>query len=323
VDIEDLLYALFVVKFPLWERLKNGPANGLLHTWNVVSNYSQATPTDSTITIATDTTTATADTGQYAQKQTSNIATLLEQRGVTFKEQFAVAQSGMTYNPETRELENGILRLKDLAQRLLFQGNMSQSTGTASNEFGAYNTAGFDGLRMICGGLGTYNASAVRVNQDLVNKTIVQSMNSVVARVMNNGGTTSLAVLSATADAALMDEQEGKQRVFGSGELIPGVPVTTVATAGGNIPLVPVPGLNAGGHYLRTSDSIDVEDILMLDESMITRRWLGSPDINVLELPAGISGALTRTYLIFTFFGLEVADGGLFQGKVRIPQTLS
>lgn len=32
VDIEDYLWALFVTEFPFWERINNGPANGLLHT---------------------------------------------------------------------------------------------------------------------------------------------------------------------------------------------------------------------------------------------------------------------------------------------------
>lgn len=323
VDIEDQLYSLFVLDFPLWEMLPDGPANGLLHTWNTISAPNQSAVTDSTITVATETTASTVDTGQYKQLQTANIATFLEQRGISMKEQAAVTQSGMTYNPETQEIKNGYTRLKDVIQRQMFQGNFAVSTGTATNENGLYNTAGMDGLRLIAGGLGAYNSSAVRLDQDSTGKTILQGINTVSARTSNNGGHSSLVSLSNTAQAALMDEQEGKQRVFGSNEIIPGLKVMSVQTQAGELPLLPVPGLNAIGHYNRTSDSVDVEDVFVLDASMIYRRWLGSADINVIELPAGVSGALTRTYLIFAFIGLQVIDAGLFQGKVRIPQTLT
>lgn len=323
VDIEDMLYSLFVLDFPLWEMLRDGPANGLLHTWNAITSSGQSAVTDSTITVATDTTVGPADTGQYKQLQTANIASFLEQRGVSMKEQFAVSQSGMTYNPETQEIENGYTRLKDVIQRQMFQGNFAVSAGTASNEDGLYNTAGMDGLRLITGGLGTYSTLATRLDQDKTNKTILQGINTVSARASNNGGHTNLVSLSNTAQAALMDEQEGKQRVFDKTEIIPGLSVMSVQTQAGELPLLPVPGLNAIGQYLRTSDSLPVEDIYVLDTHTIYRRWLGSADINVVELPAGVSGALTRTYLIFAFCGLQVADIGQFQGKVRIPQTLN
>lgn len=322
VDIEDLIAALFVQRFPWWDRLNDGPANGLKHTYNTVT--AAGAQSDSAMTLATETTAASDDTSTFVQGQTTNIATFLQRRGVSFKERAAVAQSGMAYNPETQEIEDGLTYMRARIQKELFQGNFAVSSGAgATTELGANNTNGFDGLRIVTGGLGTFNASAVRVDADLRGGSIAQAINTAAARIENNGGMASAVVLSSTAKAAIMDEQEGKQRAVEKIEIIPGVSVSSVNTTSGPLPLIGVPGTNAIGHYTRTGDGKDVEDIYVLDESMLYRRWIYSRDITVLEIPAGVAGALTQTYLIFHFCGLQVRDGGLFQGKVRIPQTLS
>lgn len=320
-DIEDIITALFVQEFPFWERLAEGQSNGLVHSWNVES--ATGSLTDSQELAATDTTAANNDTGSYARYAMTNIATLLERRGVSFKEIGAVAASGMTYNPEQEEIESGITRLTDLGQRQMFQGNFGMSnTGTASQEVGLYINDGMDGLRGIIGAQGTY-LGGIAVDQDLLGKTITQSINTAGAKVRNRGGRPSLLVMSATAKAALNDEQEGKQRFAPpQTQFIPGVNVDQVQTSVGLLPILDVPGTNALGNYNRTSDGKLVEDIYLLDERMLRRRWLISPDFTVLEIPAGVDGTLTRTYLIFNFSGLQVRDSGYFQAKIRIASTL-
>lgn len=321
VDIEDMLTAVLLQEFPFWAMVNNGPANGLLHTYNIVS--ASGTMSDSTRTLATETTTITANTSVYAQKQTTNVATFAEMRGVSFKEQYAVSQSGMTYDPEITELQMGLVAMKDTIQRELLQGNFSQSSGTATSEYGAYNAYGIDGLRMITGGLGPYTTTPNILDVDKVNKTIAQGINTVAARAGNRGAHPSWAVLSNTATAAFMDEQQALQRVVDKSEIMPGVTVKVVNTVAGDLPLLPVPGINAIGTYNRTSDGTAVEDIYVLDRQHVYRRWLGGPDINVLEIPAGVGNVLTRTFLVFHFGTLEVRDIGTLQGKARIPQTLS
>lgn len=276
---------------------------------------------DSTLALATELTATTDDTATYVQKS-APIAQFDTQRGISLKEMYAVRQSGMTYSPEGEEMMAGTIRLRALLQRMLLTGNASTSAGAgAATELGAYNAAFFDGLRMITGGLGAHNASAVRVDQDQTTKggpfTLTQAINLAAAQQIDNGGEPSVILCSATAKNALMNEQEGKQRTD-TAELIPGVQVQTVTTVAGDLPVVMIPGGAAAvGTYNRTSDSALVEDLYILDESSIYVRWLGSEDINVLEIPAGVDGKLSRRFILFGLFGLQVVDDGLFQAKVR------
>src|SRR5690348_2683556 len=147
VDLEQTITALFVTKFPWWERIAKEPSNGLKHTWNVASATGAAT--DAQLSASSDLANAQTDVGTYAQDQTVNIAILDTLRGVSLKELYAVEQYGMRYSPETEEMLLGTIRLKSLAQRLIYQGNQSVASKTATTEWGATNANGFDGLRLI------------------------------------------------------------------------------------------------------------------------------------------------------------------------------
>jgi len=283
--------------------------------------------TDTNLSASSDLSNAAADVGTYAQYQTVNIAILDTLRGVSLKELFAVQQSGMTYSPETEEMLLGTIRLKSLVQRMVLQGNQSIAAKTATTEFGSSNANGFDGLRMITGGLGTYSASATQVDQDLTAGggpfTITQAVNFAAATAMNNGANPSILWGSPIVLNKLMNEQEGKQRTPDS-QLTPGVTVQAINTVAGNLPFVFAPGSGTGstsavGTYARQSDGVTVEDLYILDESMLTFRYLGSPDIQVIEIPVGVDTQLSRRFILFIMGGLQVADNGLFQAKVRLP----
>jgi len=309
---------------------------------------------DNALNLTSDLSSATNDTGLYAQSNTVNIAIFDTLRGVSLKELFAINQSGMTYSPETEEMLLGTIRLKSLIQRQIFQGNsgaagvlslagypsswLASTRATASSELGLANAAGFDGLRMITAGgvpatLGAgsgyqtqYSTSAIAVDQDLTAGggpfTITQAVNYGAAQVMNNGGNPSILVGSPIVLNKLMNEQEGKQRT--QEDLIPGVPVMAINTVAGNLPYVYAPGSgtstnSALGTYNRASDGALVEDLYVLDESMITLRYLGSADIGVIEIPVGVDSNLSRRFILYAMMGLQIADSGLFQAKIRIP----
>lgn len=326
VDLEQTIAALFVHQFPVWDRIRKGAANGLKHTFNVSTATGAAT--DAQLTATSDLANAQTDVGTYAQEQTVNIAIFDTLRGVSLKELYAVQQSGMTYSPETEEMLLGTTRLKSLIQRQIFQGNASVSSGAgASTELGAYNVNGFDGLRLIVGGLGSYNANATRVDRDLTAGggpfSMTQGVNYAAAQAMNNGGMPSMLWGSPIALNKYMNEQEGKQRTEDQ-ELIPGVKVPAVSTVAGILPYVYAPGSgtttnSAVGTYNRTADNVLVEDVYALDETMLTLRWLGSEDIQVLEIPIGVDTQLSRRFILFGLFGLQVTDQGLFQSKLRVP----
>lgn len=325
VDLEQTITALFVTRFPWWDRIAKEPSNGLKHTWNVATASGAAT--DAQLSASNDLANAQTDVGTYAQDQTANIAILNTLRGVSLKELYAVEQSGMRYSPETEEMLLGTIRLKSLVQRMIYQGNFSVASKTATSEWGATNTNGFDGLRLIVGALGSYTGGT-QVDQDLSTGggpfTITQAVNYAAAQVLNNGGSPSVLTGSPIALNKLMNEQEGKQRANDSTTLIPGVTVPAVNTVNGNLPYVMAPGSGTGttsalGNYARQSDSVSVEDLYALDESMIVLRYLGSPDIQVIEIPIGVDTQLSRRFILFLMAGLQVRDGGLFQAKVRIP----
>lgn len=328
VDLEQTVYLLLVKEFPVFDRVRKAPANGLKHTWNVMT--ATGAGSDSQLTATTDLSNAFADTATYQQDQTINIAQFETIRGVSLKELLAVQQSGMSYSPETQEMLAGTIRLKSLIQRQMLQGNASVSAGaSATAEQGAYNANGFDGLRLITGGLGSYSSSAIQVDQDKTTGggpfSITQGVNYACAQIENNGGHPSMLWGSPIVANRLMNEQEGKQRVERE-ELIPGVKVNAVATTSGDLPIVKAPGSgtttnSALGNYNRTSDGVNVEDFYVLDESTLVLRWLGAEDPQVIEIPIGVDTQLSRRFILFYLGGLQVADAGLWQGKLRVPTS--
>lgn len=338
IDLEQTITALFLQKFPYLDRIQKEPANGIVHTWN--TETSPGSETDAQLTLANDLSVVTNDVGVYNRFAIANIAVIDTQRGISLKEQYAVAQSGMSYDVEAREIMSGMIVIRRLLQKYLFQGNFSAATvsavaQTAATEGGLYNANGFDGYRSIVGGVATayqgYGSggggqpNATIVDMDLDGEgpfSFAGAINAAIGRSADIGGETSLLVMSNSVKAKVMAEQEGKQRTQDA-ELIPGVKVTTIATMNGDLPIMTIPGAaSALGKYLRTSDAASVQDIYCLDEQHTILRYLGQPDLTVLEIPTGVDGVLSRRYIIFGMYGLQVRDMGVFQAKVRAPITV-
>jgi hypothetical protein len=102
-------------------------------------------------------------------------------------------------------------------------------------------------------------------------------------------------------------------------DVAPGVVTNAVNTVFGPLPLAIVPGDSIGTYNAANYSSNLVRDMYVLDESAISLPYLGSEGPTVLEIPVGISGQLTRLYIVFGMWGLAV-KAIPFSNKVRIKQ---
>ncbi len=67
-----------------------------------------------------------------------------------------------------------------------------------------------------------------------------------------------------------------------------------------------VPGDSIGTYTASTFSGKTVADVYVLDDNSIVLPYLGSPGPSVLEIPPGVSGQLTRLFIIYLFNGLAV-----------------
>jgi hypothetical protein len=107
-------------------------------------------------------------------------------------------------------------------------------------------------------------------------------------------------------------------------EFIPGVQVPAVMTSLGKLPIVGVPG-DAIGTYsstVFTGGTKTVADLYMINEQELQIPYLGSPGPSVIEIPPGVSGQLSRLYIVWGMFGLALLSN-LHSVKLRANQATS
>ena len=302
-DLEPMLYALFVKRFPFFDRIRKEGANGLVHAYNQQTAYGDAA-------FMTESGTVTDDTNTYA-RQTTNVAVLATRRGITLKSQFAIQQGGAGFDGLATELSGGVTAIAHKLQKTLFQGNATSSTGTAGVELGAYDVNGFDGLRKL---LGTAAAAGGPITTKGTS-SYTAAINDTVAAILNNGGNPSSIILSPTDAAAYQNELTSLIRYPGAGEVgQAGLGFGSVVTPAGALPLLAVPG-DAIGSY--TVSAVNSRDIYVVDEDTWSMPYLGSDSITTLEIPVGVGGALTRLYIMFVMYGLS-SKAPSFNGKIRV-----
>lgn len=298
IDLEPILYTLFVKTFPAYERMRKIPANGLVHSWNQLTAYGDAQ-------FMTELGTVTDDNATYV-RQNTNIAQLATRRGVTFREQLAVPAGGMGWNPQQIEIQQGITAMAHKMQKTIFQGQASNSGGTASNELGLYDANGFTGLRS------TLNtASAVNFSPYLTTTpdAFAAAIGATIVPITDaGGGVPNVVYMRAAEQQRLTDSLTSVQRSVDRTEFIPGLQVPAIATAVGLLPTMGVPGDSIGHYTASTFSNKDVADLYVLDDSTIALPYLGSPGPSVLEIPPGVSGQLTRLFIIYLFNGLAVLN---------------
>lgn len=307
-DLEPMLYALFVKRFPLFERMRKEPANGLVHAYNQQTSYGDAV-------FQTELGTVTDDVNVYA-RQTTNVAVLATRRGISLKSQFAIQQGGAAGNHGlATELAGGVTAIAHKLQKQVLQGNASTSASAGSStEIGAYDANGFDGLRKL---LGTA-ASAGNVITSKGTSSYTAAINETVAGILNNGGNPSAIVLSPTDYAAYTNELLSLVRFTGGENANPGLGLGSVATPAGALPLLAIPGDGVGSYDITAGGTTTTyRDMYVIDEDVWSMPFLGNDAITTLEIPVGVAGALTRLYIQFCMYGLA-NKAPQFNGKIRV-----
>ena len=304
-DLEPILYALFVKKFPFFERIRKEQANGLVHAFNQQTAYGDAV-------FQTETGTVTDDTNTYS-RQTSNVAVLATRRGITLKSQFAIGQGGAPGQQGlSTELAGGVTAIAHKLQKTLFQGNATTSASAgAATELGAFDANGFDGLRKV---LGTAAGTAQIVNKGTA--SYLSTINSNVASILNAGGNASAILVAPQDYAGLVNELTNLVRYNAPSQVdqAAGASFGSVVTAAGALPILAVPG-DAIGSY--TVSSVDYRDMYVVDESAWSMPYLGADSITTLEIPVGVNGSLSRLYIMYVMFGLA-NKAPQFNGKIRV-----
>jgi hypothetical protein len=305
-DLEPVLYELFVRDFPAIDMFSMEPANGLTHTYQQITGYGDAE-------FMPELGTVTDDKSAY-NRETTNIAILATRRGVSLKSQFATIQSGSGFNPEQLELTGGLRAIGHKLQYQIFSGHSTDSGGLSSNELGAYDANAFTGLRSI---LNTARAKNVDPYAGTP-EDMRQAWNKACVEIMQISPGRPTVIFMSPVDKEVFDAAQDKNVRY-INELVNvavGVNTNVVNTVFGALPLFPLPGDSIGA-YTAVSPAESVRDSYILDMSSISLPYLGSEGITTLEIPTGVSGQLTKMYILFGMWGLA-AKAPTYSNKVRI-----
>lgn len=292
-DLEPLIFAAFVRRFPAFARIPKVPANGLVHTFQRVDGRPTVSYIAETATVP--------DSQSVYTRATSNIAVLAVRVGTSLKQQLSVAAGGMPWNTEAQEIAFGIEAIAAQLQQTMLQGNATV-VGGAADDNGPYDANSFDGLRRT---VPTAN------ERDIGTDTILEGLNQTDVLNVNNGGMSSVVLIHASDNVTFTNELQPFRRFVDSDrvEVVPGLPrVTGVNLAGsGLVPVIPVPGTDWAAYTNNdVGGGASGRDAFVLDESVVAMPYLGSETPTVIELPLGVTGALTKLYILVAFFGLAV-----------------
>lgn len=320
-DLDPFLVSMFISRFPAWARMNKVPANGLVHAWDQLTAYGAAGSS-----FIPELGTVVDKTGTYV-RQTSNIAVYGQRRGVSFKQQLAVQAGGMNWDSARLEIQNGLTQMAADLQTTIFQGNASNSGGTANDEYGQYDANAFTGLRQTLN-----NAYSGYFSPYLTSGpgNFVSAFNQGITTVANNVNVMpTVAYLRYDELGQLSEQQLQLQRVVNTTEFVPGVRVPAIMTSAGEMPLIGIPGASIGEYVTSAAslpssvpDDKTVADIYLINEQLVEVPYLGSPGPSVIEIPPGVSGQLTRLYIVWGMFGLAVLSN-LHSIKIRANQATS
>lgn len=318
-DVDPMLREAYLRKFPLGDAVRRIPANGLVHT------YDQRTaPGTAAFLTELGSLSATASDSTYIRSANSNIGVIGAQRQVSLKLQYAVAQSGMSFDltgAGNLEVIGALTAIALVNQAAIAQGNFTDGGKTLDDEEGLTNTAAYDGLRTILKSAGTSVTKSV-------GESYMDAINRAVIGVLNAGGdVNSLTVLmSLGARFAIDQELINFYRIMNStpaGGIATNLGSNGIMTVADTLTrFMPIPAATQGsgmGYY--TLAGTVTEDLDVIDASNIALAYLGSPTPSVLELPVGYNNALSNVYIPFLMNGLCVFTTS-FHRKVRIPRVI-
>lgn len=314
-DLEPLLYQVFVRQFPFYDRVPKEPANGLVHAFNRITEYGSAS-------FMPELGTVTDDKSVY-ERATTNVAILATRRGVTLKSQFAVAAGGMAWSPEAIEMQGGLRAISHKMQQTIFGGNnnATYNTATANDEEGAYDADAFTGLRQILK-LGSDPGTVDPSTNPTTTGNIRRAIDAAILEPIQTGATGPWDIWSHPGEKITFDEQQDANvRIMEASQRGASIGVVTQAvnTIGGQIGWNIVPG-DSIGSYISSDYGVTggiYRDVYITDLSGISLPYLGTPGPTVLEIPVGISGQLTRLFIIFLMNGMAVKVPQ-FSNKVRV-----
>ena len=301
-DLEPLIYAAIVRRFPAFARVDKTPANGLVHTFQRTDARPVATYIAETANVP--------DSQSVYTRATSNISVLALRVGTSLKQSLSVTAGGMPFDTEQQEISFGIEAIASQLQQTYLQGNATVPGGTLNTVDGLFDANSFDGLRR------TVPAANIRA---LGTDTILEGLNQADALSVNLGGTSTVVMMRVTDGVQFENELQPFRRFIESErvEVVPGLPnVTGVSLSGsGVVPVIKVPG--ADWTVYTVGGDAGISDAYVLDESVVTLPYLGSDVPTVIELPLGVTGALTKLYMLVGMFGVAVRVPN-FIAKLRI-----
>ena len=301
-DLEPLIFAAFVRRFPAFARVDKVPANGLVHTFQRTDARPVATYIAETANVP--------DSQSVYTRATSNISVLALRVGTSLKQSLSVTAGGMPFDTEQQEISFGIEAIAAQLQQTYLQGNATVPGGTLNTVDGLFDANSFDGLRR------TVPAANIRA---LGTDTILEGLNQTDALSVNLGGTSSVVMMRVTDGVQFENELQPFRRFIESErvEVVPGLPsVTGVNLSGsGVVPVIKVPG--ADWTVYTVGADAGISDAYVIDESVVTMPYLGSDVPTVIELPLGVTGALTKLYMLVGMFGVAVRVPN-FIAKLRV-----
>jgi len=301
-ELSPEVIPIFVRDFPLYDMIRKVPSNGLSHTFQQQTAFSQnATPA-----LISETGTVSDDVNTY-NRQTSNVSVFGVRRGVTLKGKYAGANAGGPGSDLAgRELEGGLLTIARDAQNVLLRYqdvDSSSTTDTAAN--GRYNVHGFNGLRYVLQNLApSANTITVDITSPWTDQRVLKAVRKGVNQVWDAGGKINLLITNTTGSEAMFEDQLSLVRYVDdkTSEIIPGHTVRMISTDQGLIPVLVVPG-GALGTYVGAG-SHTYSDIIGVDTDTLEMPYLGNPTPSVLRIPIGTDGSLRELVIPFAMFGL-------------------
>lgn len=228
----------------------------------------------------------------------------------------------MSWDAARIEIQNGLTQMAHDLQKTIFQGQADNSGGTASNELGLYDANAFTGLRA---GLNVSPDTGINFSPYLTSSpdNFVTAFNQGITTIANAVGVPPTVVYARYNELAqLSNQQLSIQRIVDRTEFVPGVMVPALMTAVGVLPIVGVPGDAIGTYVASTYSGYTVADMYMINEQELAVPYLGNPGPSVIEIPPGVSGQLTRLYIVWGMFGLELTSA-VHSLKLRIATRTS